>query len=139
VFADYRRRAYLVPQAGFVQYHPGDRVGLLLETSFWPADLGAMPLPNAVVKARVNRALDPQHRPGSLIPTTGMMALFMAHEMFPQAELLATGFSFLDDSEQTHWSHQSGGRTKVNWQHRLDLEAALLRSWIADDSVTHLP
>jgi hypothetical protein len=139
VFRDYRRRAYLVPQAGFVQYHPGDTVGLLLQTSFWPADLGAMPLPNSVVKARVNRALDPGHRPGSLIPTTGMMALFMAHEMFPHAELIAAGFSFLDDTEQKYWSHHSGGRTKVNWQHRLDLEAALLRSWIADGSVTHLP
>ncbi|HEY7721134.1 MAG TPA: hypothetical protein VIB11_04805 [Pedococcus sp.] len=139
VFKDYRNRAYLVPQAGFVQYHLENKVGLLLRTDFWPEDLGAMPLPNAVVKARVARALDPEHRPGSLIPTTGMMAMFMAHEMFPSADLLVTGFSFLEDCEQTHWSHHSGGRTKVNWQHRLDLEAALLRSWIDDGSARYLP
>jgi hypothetical protein len=43
---DYRDRVYLVPQAGFVEYLPGDEVGLLLDTPFWPADLGAIPLPN---------------------------------------------------------------------------------------------
>jgi hypothetical protein len=135
---DYRSRAYLVPQAGFVQYHPGDEIGLLLHADFWPADLGAMPLPNAAVKLRVVAALDPTARPGSLIPTTGTTALFLAHEMFPDAELVGTGFSFLDDEEQQSWSHHSGGHTKVNWQHRLDLEAALLRSWIADGSFRHL-
>ena len=29
-------RAYLVPQAGWVQYRPGDEVGLLLHAGFWP-------------------------------------------------------------------------------------------------------
>ena len=136
---DHRDRAYLVPQAGFVQYRPGDETGLLLHAGFWPSDLGAMPLPNAVVKVRVVRALDPAARPGSLIPTTGTTALFLAHEMFPGADLVGAGFSFLDDGEQQSWSHHSGGRTKVNWQHRLDLEATLLRSWIADGTLRHLP
>ena len=135
---DYRTRAYLVPQAGFVQYRPGDSVGLLLHAGFWPEDLGAMPLPNAVVKARAVRALDPTARPGSLIPTTGTTAVFLAHEMFPEADLVITGFSFLADPGQTSWSHHSGGHTKVNWQHRLDLEAALLRSWIDDGSARAL-
>lgn len=134
----YRERAYLVPQAGFVQYRPGDRIGLLLHAGFWPPDLGAMPLPNGVVKARAVRALDPDARPGSLIPTAGTTALFLAHEMFRGAELTATGFSFLDDPGQRSWSHHSGGHTKVNWQHRLDLEATLLRSWIADGTLRHL-
>ncbi|CCH76192.1 conserved hypothetical protein [Nostocoides japonicum T1-X7] len=139
VLRDYRRRAYLVPQAGFVQYRPGDTIGLLLHADFWPPDLGAMPLPNAVVKARAVRALDPGARPGSLIPTTGTTAVFLAHEMFPDADLVVVGFSFLDDAEQTSWSHHSGGHTKVNWQHRLDLEARLLRSWIDDGSARALP
>lgn len=136
---DYRDRLYLVPQAGFVEYHPGDDVGLLLETPFWPADLGAIPLPNAVVKARTVRALDPDAEPGDVIPTTGTMGGFMAHEMFPDADLVVAGFSFLDDETQTHWDHHSGGRVKVNTRHRLDLEARLLRSWIADGSVHRLP
>ena len=135
----YRDRAYLVPQAGWVQYRPGDDVGLLFSAGFWPPDLGAMPLPNAVVKARLVHLLDPSARPGSVIPTTGLTAVFLAHEMFPDAELVATGFSFLDDEKQKTWSHHSGGHTKVNWQHHLDLEAALLRSWIEDGSLRMLP
>jgi len=136
---DYRNRAYLVPQAGFVQYRGDDALAMILHAEFWPPDLGAMPLPNAVVKVRLVRALDPSARPGSIIPTTGTTALFLAREMFPEAELLASGFSFVDDADQQWWSHHSGGRTKVNWQHRLDLEATLLRSWIADGTLRHLP
>lgn len=131
----YRDRAYLVPQAGWVQYPPGDDIGLLLHAGFWPEDLGAVPLPNAVVKQRLVHALDPTARPGSVIPTTGLTAVFLAHEMFPDADLVGTGFSFLEDDKQTSWAHHSGGHTKVNWQHHLDLEAALLRSWIADGSL----
>ena len=104
----HQERAYLVPQAGWVQYRPGDEVGLLLHAGFWPADLGAMPVPNAAVKARLVRALDPTARPGSVIPTTGMTAVFLAHEMFPDADLVATGFSLLDDETQTSWAHHDG-------------------------------
>jgi hypothetical protein len=138
VFHDYRQRAYLIPQAGFVQYHYLDHVGLLLETPFWPADLGATPLPNAVVKTRVVDAMAPGATPGSIIPTTGTMAVYLAHEMFSDANTIATGLSFLADSTQTHWAHHAGSVTKVNWQHRLDLEADLLRSWIDDGSVRFL-
>ena len=136
---NHQGRAYLVPQAGWVQWQPGDELGLLPRAGFWPADLGAMPLPNAVVKARLVRALDPTARPGSVIPTTGMTAVFLAHEMFPHADLVATGFSLLDDQTQKSWAHHDGTQTKVNWQHRLDLEAALLRRWIADGSLRMLP
>ncbi len=135
----YRDRAYLVPQAGFVQYRTGDTIGLLVRAGFWPEDLGAMPLPNAVVKVRCVAALDPEATPGSIIPTAGTTALFLAHELFPGADLVGTGFSFLDDEGQRSWSHHSGGHTKVNWQHRLDLEARLLRSWIDDRSLRYLP
>ena len=138
VFHRYRERAYLVPQAGFVQHHSDDPFGLLLEKRFWPADLGSLPLPNAVVKARLNRMLDPDGGPGTLIPTTGTMALYLAHEMFPEAELVATGFSFLDDPHQTSWAHHSGGKTTVNPLHRLDLEARLLQTWLADGSLRRI-
>ena len=138
VFHDYRRRAYLVPQAGFVQYRTGDHFGLRLETPYWPPDLGAWPIPNAVVKSRLVHRLAPEAKPGSIIPTSGTMAVFLGHEMFGDADLVATGFSFLEDSSQKTWEHHSGTTTKVNWQHRLDLEAALLRSWIADGSLRFL-
>ncbi len=138
VFQDYRQRLYLVPQGGIVVWRMGERRGMLLDTPWWPTDLGSIPLPNAVVKARIVRELDPDHEPGSLIPTSGTMALYLAHEMFAGAELVCAGFSFLDDVEQAHWSHHAGGRTKVNRLHRLDLESRLLRSWIEDGSVRNL-
>src|SRR6478735_5596245 len=64
VFQDYRRRLYLVPQGGIVVWRLGEPKGILLDTPWWPADLGCIPLPNAVVKARIVRALDPDHEPG---------------------------------------------------------------------------
>lgn len=134
VFQDYRRRAYLVPQMGFPLYYtvrPGP--------TFWPADLGAVPLPNGVVKKRLADLLDPGHEPGRLTPTTGITAVFLAHEMFPDADLVATGFSFVTDQDQVEWAHHAGGTTAVNKYHDLRLESALLRSWIADGSLRFYP
>lgn len=133
VFQDYRRRAYLVPQLGFPAY----RV-VRGAPAFWPPDLGALPIPNGVVKARLTDRLDPNHVPGRLIPTTGTTALFLAHEMFPEARTVATGFSFLSDQQQTEWAHHSGGSTAVHRLHDLALEGALVRSWIEDGSVSLL-
>jgi hypothetical protein len=55
--------------------------------------------------------------------------------MFPEAELLATGYSFLDGRQQSEWRYQSGGGSPVIEAHQLPLEAALLRSWVADGSL----
>jgi hypothetical protein len=130
VFQDYRRRAYLVPQMGFPLLR-----GVRLNPLFWPRDLGAMPLPNGVVMKRLADRLDPEHRPGRLIPTSGMTLGYLAHEMFPAARLVATGFSFLNQTEQTEWAHHSGGSTLVNPYHDLAREGALLGSWVDDGSV----
>jgi hypothetical protein len=130
VFQDYRRRAYLVPQMGFPLLR-----GVRLNPLFWPTDLGAMPLPNGVVMKRLADRLDPDHQPGRLIPTSGTTLAYLAHEMFPEARMVATGFSFMADTEQTEWAHHSGGSTVVNPYHRLSLEGALLRSWVADGSM----
>ena len=139
VFADYRRRLYLEPQGGFVRTrYDVEFERRRMPVRQWPADLGLAPLPNAVVKARLADLLDPDHRPGALIPTTGLTAVFLAHEMFPGCRLVATGFSFLDDAGQKHWAHHSGGHTKVNWQHDLNLEAQLMSRWIADGSIEFL-
>jgi hypothetical protein len=130
VFQNYRRRAYLVPQMGFPLFYPVRPLA-----DFWPPDLGALPLPNAVVKKRLADLLDPHHVPGRLTPTSGSAALYLAHEMFPDARMVATGFSFLSQQDQTEWAHHSGGSTAVNKYHDLALEGALLRSWIDDRSV----
>lgn len=130
VFQDYRNRAYLVMQAGFTTF------GRTRDNAeHWPADLGAMPVPNEVITRSIADRLDPVREPGSVIPTTGTTGLFLAHELFPDAEMVATGFSFLKDHTQTEWDHHSGGRTAVNEKHKLSLEAALLESWIDDGSM----
>lgn len=133
VFRDYRRRAYLIPQAGFPLYYK-----VFPAAASWPADLGAIPIPNAVVKQRLADVLDPDHQAGRLTPTSGLLGLFMMHEMFPHATLIATGFSILDGGNPTAWSHHAGRRTPVNRFHDLDREGALLRSWIDDGSARFL-
>jgi hypothetical protein len=125
MFQNYRRRAYLIPQAGY-----GLRYILHQQPYFWPPDLGTMPIPNAPVITRLLDLLDPDHVPNELIPTSGTIACFLAHEMFPEAEVLATGFSFLDGVQQEAWSYHSGGGSPVIEAHRLDVEARLLRSWV---------
>lgn len=135
---NYRDRLYLIPQGGFVVYHADDDKGLLLDVPFWPRDIGALPLANAVVKTRVVRAMTTDAAAGEIIPTSGLMGLFLGHEMFPDAELLGTGFSILDNDDQEHWGHSYGGSTRLNRRHRLDLEAGLLRRWISDGSLRML-
>ncbi len=127
---DYRRRLYLVPQTGFTLFRTLRDLPM-----HWPADLGAIPVPNGAVSARIADRLDPEREPGSLLPTSGMIALFLAHELFPDAQTVATGFSFLSNRAQSEWAHHSGGSTTVNARHQLELEGALLESWIADGSV----
>lgn len=134
MFQDYRNRAYLIPQAGY-----GLRYILHPQPYFWPSDLGTMPVPNAPVITRLLDLLDPDHVPNELIPTSGTISCFLAHEMFPEAEMLATGFSFLDGVQQDAWRYQSGGGSPVIAAHQLGLEATLLRSWIDDGSMRMLP
>jgi hypothetical protein len=130
VFQNYRQRAYLVPQFGFPRYFTARNV-----PRFWPADLGALPIPNNIVKTSLADLLDPDHVPGELTPTSGTAALYLAHQLFPGADLLATGFSFLDGAERSEWAHHAGGTTEVNRFHDLAREAALLRSWLDDGSM----
>jgi hypothetical protein len=130
VFRNYSDRAYIVMQTGFTVFRT-----LRDLPAHWPADLGALPLPNQAVTARIADRLDPGREPKTVLPTTGTVALFLAHEMYPDAKLVATGFSFLTNRAQEEWAHHSGGTTRVNVRHKLDLEGALLESWVADGSV----
>lgn len=133
VFQDYRQRAYLLLQAGFTASHQ-----VRDTTECWPADLGAWPLPNGAVVKRLGDILAPDRAPGSLIPTGGTISMLLAHEFFPEAEMVATGYSFLRDRQQSEWAHHFGGKTSVNKGHRLELEGALLESWILDGSIRFL-
>lgn len=134
MFQNYRRRAYLIPQAGY-----GLRYILHPQPYFWPPDLGTLPIPNVPVITGLLDQLDPDRVPNQLIPTSGTIACFLGHEVFPAADLLAIGFSFLDGLQQQAWRYQSGGGSPVIAAHRLDLEAALLRSWADDGSLRVIP
>jgi hypothetical protein len=81
--------------------------------------------------SRIADRLAPDRKPGSVLPTSGTIMLFLAHELFPEAELVVTGLSFRRDHGQQEWAHHAGGSTTVNPKHKLDLEGALLESWIA--------
>jgi hypothetical protein len=133
VFQNYRHRAYLLMQTGYTVFH-----WVRDTAAHWPPDLGAVPVPNKVVTKRLADLLLPEREPTSVLPTTGMTGLFLAHEMFPGADLVATGFSFLEHRDQTEWAHHAGSTTVVNPQHRLDLEGELLQSWIDDGSLRYL-
>lgn len=134
VFQDYRTRVYLIMQAGFTTFRRVRESPL-----HWPADLGALPVPNHVVTRPLADLLAPDREPGTVIPTTGTTGLFLAHELFAGARTVATGFSFLSDRSQSEWAHHAGGTTHVNDKHDLALEGALLQSWVEDGSVEFWP
>jgi len=100
----------------------------------WPADLGLVPLPNREVVV-LNDQLGYDWRENRLAPTTGVTAAYLAVTLFVEAEIVLTGFSMLDDPTQTSWRHQWGDDTAVGREHRIDQEARLMGSWLADDRV----
>lgn len=123
-FADYTDRVYLMIEPG----------RLLWENpkipEFWPADLGIITMPNREVILPLGEALGADPRVGGQWATTGTVMLWIATRLFPDAEIDATGFSFIDAPEQTAWHHAYGDPSAVGAEHRIDLESALLRGWI---------
>jgi hypothetical protein len=51
---------------------------------------------------------------------------------FPEADIVLTGYSFLDDSDQRSWGYHHGGahRSPVHSTHKLDSEGAYLRGLV---------
>lgn len=127
-FRDYTRRAYFLS--------PGNRrrkVPLATPPS-WPEDVAAWPIPNRLVVIPLQELIDPEHRRAWIMPTTGTLSAYFARTMFPDAELVLTGFSFLHDRQQTQWSHQWGDSCPVPPAHKIDQEGELLQSWVDDGS-----
>lgn len=131
VYADYRRRLYLMAEPMRMHGNPE-----MWPTS-WPADLGLVPVPNDVVRG-LNDRLGLPWREERLAPTTGTLACYLARTAFPDAELLMTGFSFLDDPDQTEWRHQWGDSCPVGREHRISAEAELLGGWLGSDRARFL-
>lgn len=124
-FRNYSRRAYLVIDAG----NPRARVYPTRPIT-WPDDLGEWPISNRVFGIPLKKAILPEDGGLGAIPTTGTEAAYVAHELFPDADVTLCGFSFLKDREQTHWAHHYGTVCPVHPTHLLDREGALLQSWV---------
>jgi len=124
-FDRYRERLYLLAEPmrahGFPEVWPVS----------WPADLGLVPLSNRDVLGRIGDELEVPWREERLAPTTGMTAAWLAVTLFPEAQVLLSGYSFVDNPNQTGWTYQAGGWSPVAREHRIDAEAALMRSWLA--------
>lgn len=131
-FAGYQQRLYLLVEP--MRMH-GNRE--LWPTS-WPADLGLVPVPNRDVTAPLCELLGVPWREERLAPTTGTMAAYLAVTLFPGAQVIFTGFSFLDDPDQKQWRHQWGDACAVGREHRIRDEAELIRSWVEDARVHFL-
>ena len=125
VFDEYWRRAYLVVDAGNSRTARPPR-----HLPTWPADLGCIPIPNSTLGLPLKSLLAPERDGYGVVPTTGTIAAYLGHELFPDAALTLAGYSFVDQPQQEEWQHQYGTVVPVHSTHWLDRESALLQSWI---------
>ena len=105
----------------------------------WPTDLGFVVARNDEVAVPLNEELGLPWRQERLAPTSGTTAAWLAVRLFPDAEVLLTGLSFVDAPDQVEWDHQWGDSVRVGPEHRIAAEAALLRRWRDDGRVRMLP
>ncbi|MPY96769.1 MAG: hypothetical protein GEU97_02010 [Actinophytocola sp.] len=121
LFHDYRDRLYLLVEPRRMHKEP-TRL-----PHWWPHDLGAVPVSNREVTLPLSAALGLDT--DAAWATTGTMAAWIARTTFPDADLYLSGFSFLDDPEQTSWRHASGDSCPVGKEHHIGREGRLLSSW----------
>lgn len=130
-FENYGSRAYLVIDAGRMSHKDP-----AFPPTNWPEDLGAWPISNRIFGRPLKIRIKPEREGKGAVPTTGTCAAYVAHELFPEAEVILTGYSFLHDREQTEWVHHWGDVSPVHKAHLLDREGALLQSWVDEGSAT---
>lgn len=123
VFENYRERLYLLVEPGRLHWEPETLPG------WWPPDLGFVPVSNREVTLPLSDTLGLPTRSEPVWATTGTMAAWIARTTYPEADLLLTGFSFIDDPNQTSWQHAAGDSCRVGPEHRIAAEGRLLDSW----------
>jgi hypothetical protein len=133
VFDSYRERLYLMVEPGRLHREPD------FLPAWWPPDLGQIPVPNREVTLPLSQELGLDSRRRPEWATTGLMSVWMARHLFPEAELLLSGFSMITDRQQTSWTHQWGDSCAVGREHHIDTEGALLQSWIDAGKARWLP
>ena len=130
-FERYTERLYLMIEPG----------RLLWENpklpEFWPQDLGLITMPNREVILPLGSALGADPRTGGQWATTGTVMLWIATRLFPDAQIDVAGFSFIDAPDQQAWAHAYGDSSAVGAEHRIELEAALMKHWIDSHQITY--
>jgi hypothetical protein len=134
-FADYRNRAYFVGDTFYLtaREHPGC-------PEDWPPDLGAWLIPNRAVGLPLKYLLHPTRAGLGVAPTTGTLAAYLAYRLFPEADIVLTGFSFLHDREQQSWGYHAAdiAHAPVHSAHKLDREAAYLQGLVDRGEVRYV-
>ncbi|MFC0682048.1 hypothetical protein ACFFGH_29805 [Lysobacter korlensis] len=124
-FERYGERVYLLAEPGRLHWER-EQV-----PPWWPADLGFVPISNAEFTRPLNRVL--RFSPHSVTwATTGTLAVWVMHRLFPDAEVTLTGTSLLGARAHrvTTLEHAWGSSVQLTWEHRLAAERRALRSWL---------
>lgn len=125
-FAQYETRVYLLAEPGRDFWEPEP------QPAWWPRDLGIVPISNRDFTDGLRAEMGIRRRTVAW-PTTGTLAVHLAHRLFPHASVLLTGSSLRDGPASAGgFDHQWGDRVTLTPEHRLDLEGVALRRWIAD-------
>ena len=132
---DYPDRAYFVVDL-FQRRNP-DPPG---QPAAWPSDLGAWPLSNRALGIPLTYLLHPARGGAGLVPTTGTQAAYLAYRLFPGADIVLTGYSFLHDRDQQHWGYHLEGlpHSPVHPAHKLDREGAYLQGLVDRGEVRYV-
>ncbi|MEU6134993.1 hypothetical protein [Nocardioides sp. NPDC047086] len=129
-FDRYRERLYLLAEP--MRFHGRLEVWPMS----WPPDLGFVPLPNRELLTRIGNDLDIPWRAEKLAPTTGFTAAWLAVSLFPESDILLSGFSFVDNPGQKEWTYQAGGSSPVAPEHRIKAEARVMTDWLEEERVS---
>ncbi|UPK76746.1 hypothetical protein MU582_08945 [Nocardioidaceae bacterium SCSIO 66511] len=134
-FARYRDCAYLVTEPSRI-YADAALARYVKEwPTWWPRDLGFLAVPNGPFTFPLLDELGLPWRERLVVPTTGMMAIAIARTCFPAADLMITGFSMIDQPQQTEWRHQAGDSSPIGGAHYITAESRTLRRWIDNGEV----
>lgn len=132
VFDRYRDRLYLMVEPGAVHRDANYR------PPRWPDDLGHVVVPNREITLPLSERLGFATREEQVWATTGLMSVWIAMSLFPDAELRIAGFSMIDDRTQVEWSHEWGDSCRVAREHRIEPEGGLLADWVDSGRVALL-
>lgn len=130
-FARHPQRLYLLVESGRRHWEPSTM------PHWWPSDLGLVHWPNDLFSDPLAKELGySPHRPEWA--TTGTLAAWSMHQLFPQAHLMLAGFSIMADPEQRLLDHAWGQPVTLTAEHRLHEEAALIARFRDEGTVTLL-